>query len=134
MARSGLLFLIVAFFAAILCVLSAPVPVDEEARDIEKRTSYTGQGTWFEVGLGACGKRNKNTDFIVALDTSLYAGGKHCGKTITITDTQNGKVSTATVVDECPGCGHGSLDMSPSLFTHFASLNQGVIKVKWSFN
>ncbi|KDQ55129.1 hypothetical protein JAAARDRAFT_181136 [Jaapia argillacea MUCL 33604] len=134
MARTGLLFLIVAFFAAILCVLSAPVPVEEEARSIEKRTSYTGQGTWYEVGMGACGKRNKNSDFVVALDAGLYGNGQHCEKTMTITDTQTGKVTTAAIVDKCPGCGHGSLDMSPSLFEHFASLNQGVIKIKWSFN
>lgn len=38
------------------------------------------QATWFDVGLGACGKTNVNTDFIVALPTPDYDGGANCGR------------------------------------------------------
>jgi hypothetical protein len=37
------------------------------------------QGTWFDVGLGACGHTSVNSDFIVALPASNYDGGSHCG-------------------------------------------------------
>lgn len=48
---------------------------------------------------------------IVALNAPQYSGGADCGKSITITNTDNGQTATATIVDECPGCGSGSLDL-----------------------
>ena len=38
------------------------------------------QGTYYEVGLGACGVKNVDSDFVVALTEANYAGGSHCGK------------------------------------------------------
>ena len=38
------------------------------------------QATWFEVGLGACGFENTDSDFIVALSEADWAGGSHCNQ------------------------------------------------------
>ena len=38
------------------------------------------QATWFDVGLGACGYKNKNSDFIVALAQPDWNGKSHCNK------------------------------------------------------
>ncbi|KZP31542.1 hypothetical protein FIBSPDRAFT_849503 [Athelia psychrophila] len=125
-------FFLIALFASILCALAAPILEDETTiaeHTLEKRSS--GTGTWFTPGLGNCGGHNKSTDMIVALPTSDYANGKHCNKTIKI--TANGKTHTAKVVDSCPSCSEGDLDMSPSLFQEFTTLGQGEVKVSWSF-
>lgn len=62
----------------------------------------------------------------------MYAGGKHCGKTVKITG--NGKTITAKVADECPSCvSTGSLDLSEAAFKGLASLNAGVVSIKWSW-
>jgi hypothetical protein len=59
---------------------------------------------------------------IVALDTSAYAGGANCGRSvrlaaasappsahrapqITVTNTNTGKSATGKVADSCPSCG-----------------------------
>ena len=80
-------------FAFVTVSFAAPVPSDV----LEKRVTHTGrvnsillglfsflidtQGTYFEVGLGACGKWNKDSDHIVALGTSMYqSSGGHCGQ------------------------------------------------------
>ncbi|EIN05474.1 hypothetical protein PUNSTDRAFT_46839 [Punctularia strigosozonata HHB-11173 SS5] len=81
--------------------------------------------TWFEPGLGACGQNNGPNDF-------QYDGGAHCFQTITITAL--GKTTTAQIVDECPGCPFGGLDLSPGLFEFFAPLSEGVITGGWSFD
>ena len=88
--------------------------------------------TWFDVGLGACGKTNVATDLVVALSPADYGGGEGCGKTIAI--KYAGKTANAEVVDKCPGCPIGGLDASKGLFETFATVDKGVIYVDWSFN
>jgi len=52
-----------------------------------------------------------------------------CGKQLVITG--NGKTTTATVVDACPGCGGAAgLDMTPALFAYFISPDAGVSELE----
>ncbi|KAI0689120.1 RlpA-like double-psi beta-barrel-protein domain-containing protein-containing protein [Cytidiella melzeri] len=87
--------------------------------------------TFYETGLGACGKTNSDSDFIVALNSPQYGSGGHCFDTITI--SYGGKSTQAQIVDECPGCPEGGLDLSPGLFSFFASEDAGVIYGSWNF-
>ncbi|KAI0797820.1 RlpA-like double-psi beta-barrel-protein domain-containing protein-containing protein [Abortiporus biennis] len=90
--------------------------------------------TFYDVGLGACGQVNVASDFIVALNSDQYGGGypgPHCFEKIII--TYNGKSTTATIMDECPGCPYGGLDLSRGLFGFFASLDEGVLQASWVF-
>ncbi|KZP20854.1 hypothetical protein FIBSPDRAFT_696712, partial [Athelia psychrophila] len=93
--------------------------------------SFSGQFTYFDDGMGACGHESQPGDFIVAMNSGQYDGGKYCGQTISI--TYNGKTAQATVVDECPGCGPNGLDMSTGLFQFFAPESKGVLEGTWSF-
>lgn len=95
------------------------------------KRSFSGQFTYFDDGMGACGQESQPGDFIVALNSGQYDGGKYCGETITI--TYNGKTTQAKIMDECPGCGDGGLDMSTGLFKFFASESVGVLEGTWSF-
>ncbi|KAF8609855.1 barwin-like endoglucanase [Ceratobasidium sp. AG-I] len=149
MARFTSVFtaLFVLFMA--LMVIATPVPVESaespvaevaaravedsgELHVLEKRK--TGKATWFNTGLGNCGKVSKDSQLVVALATKTYAGGKFCGKTITIKNTKNGKTTTAKVMDSCPGCGAGDLDLSPAAFKKLGALSTGVLSVSWNFN
>ncbi|KAI0780374.1 RlpA-like double-psi beta-barrel-protein domain-containing protein-containing protein, partial [Trametes elegans] len=80
---------------------------------------------------GACGGFSKNSDRVVALNSAQYAGGSHCGHKIRINHL--GKSIDATVVDECPSCGHGGIDLSPGAFGQLAALDVGVLPVTWRF-
>jgi len=120
-----------ALFSLILPIFSAPVPVPEEVVELDKRSALagSGRGTWYEPGLGSCGQTNNRNQLVVALSESIMNKAADCGKSVQI--TSNGKTANALVVDSCPGCGSGDLDMSPALFQHFASLGQGVIHINW---
>ncbi|TFY73985.1 hypothetical protein EWM64_g10027, partial [Hericium alpestre] len=90
--------------------------------------------TYYDVGLGACGKSNVPSDFIVALNTPQFGSGypgPHCFEMITI--TYNGKSTQAQIMDECPGCPFGGLDLSRGLFDFFASEDLGVLSATWEF-
>ncbi|RPD62758.1 hypothetical protein L226DRAFT_323248 [Lentinus tigrinus ALCF2SS1-7] len=122
---SPLTFLILAF-ALVCSVLASPI-------NLEKRITHSGRGTWFDVGLGACGKTNVNSDKIVAISSAIYGSGGNCEQWMHITNTANGKSAYGKVRDECPGCGAYDIDMSPSLFQELGSLDTGVLKVSWHY-
>ncbi|BGO94773.1 hypothetical protein NBRC10512_005408 [Rhodotorula toruloides] len=99
--------------------------------------TYSGQATYFfQNGVaGACGSVHSDSDYIIALETSMYAGGSHCGQQVKITNTGNGKTITATVADECPTCSTSqSIDLSQGAFDALGSESQGVLPVNWNFS
>lgn len=101
--------------------------------NVHKRFSAT-RWTFYDVGLGACGKHNVPSDFIVALNTAQFGQGypgPNCFKTITL--SVNGKTAQATIMDACPGCPYGGLDLSRGLFKFFASESVGVLSGDWWF-
>ncbi|RXW11964.1 hypothetical protein EST38_g13890, partial [Candolleomyces aberdarensis] len=83
---------------------------------------------------GACGTFIGNNDFAVALNTPQYGGGypgPNCFKKVTI--SFGGKTATATILDQCPGCPYGGLDLTPALFAYFAPHSRGIIYGDWNF-
>ncbi|ODN88802.1 B2-aldehyde-forming enzyme [Cryptococcus wingfieldii CBS 7118] len=95
--------------------------------------TFTGVGTFYATGLGACGQSSQDSDYLVALNSAQYGGGypgPQCFKTITISDGST-SVSGITIMDECPTCDYGSLDLSPGLFTRFADEDAGTIHITW---
>ncbi|KAF8182957.1 riboflavine-aldehyde-forming enzyme [Pholiota molesta] len=91
----------------------------------------SGDATFFEPGLGACGVSNNANDFIVALSPAEYSSGANCGRDIEV--QYQGKSVIVEVVDLCPGCASGSIDLSPAAFSQLADESLGRIQVTWSF-
>ncbi|KAJ8120867.1 hypothetical protein ONZ43_g2538 [Nemania bipapillata] len=94
-------------------------------------SALSGDMTWFNPGLGACGRTDNDGSPVVALNSADYANGAHCGKWITI--QANGHQTAAQVVDLCPGCGTHGIDVAPAIFDDIASLDVGRVKVTWFF-
>ncbi|MET9655971.1 RlpA-like double-psi beta-barrel domain-containing protein [Streptomyces sp. NPDC006510] len=97
-------------------------------------SGYHGNATYYQPGLTACGITITDSDFAVALDSSMFGSGypsPSCGKKVEI--THNGKSITATVVDQSPGAGRYGLDLTPGAYGALASLDQGSIDVTWRF-
>jgi len=97
----------------------------------------TGDITFYDVGLGACGTTNDgNTEDVVALPVGMMGTESNdnpfCSKTITIT---KGSVSIkATVVDKCMGCPGDNIDLSEHAFSQLAPLATGRTTATWYFN
>lgn len=101
--------------------------------------SYSGDLTWYDTGMGSCGVTSSSTDAIVALShvlmTPLNGANPNtnplCGKKINI--TYGGKTMTATILDTCPGCAEGDLDLSQGLFNELTNYGDGrVYGATWS--
>jgi len=117
----------------------------------------TGELTFYDLGLGACGDNDggkdetNNSEFlltpplvqqivtfwsVVALSHLFMGeqsnGNPYCGKTITI--QANGKTTTAVIKDKCMGCAYGDIDVSRHCFKEFASEGAGRIPITWWIN
>ncbi|KAG9105403.1 hypothetical protein FRC07_009310 [Ceratobasidium sp. 392] len=100
---------------------------------LQKR--FGGRATYYQTGLGACGEYNDPSDKIVALNTAQFGDGypgPHCFQMVNI--CAFGECHPGQIVDACPTCGHGDLDMSQSLFEQFASIDKGVFQMTWTFS
>lgn len=95
---------------------------------------FHGRFTFYDVGLGACGKYSKATDYVVALNAHQYGGG-YPGPNYfrPIHVTYGGQTADAVIVDLCPECPDGALDLSRGLFDHFANEEEGVVYGQWWF-
>lgn len=100
-------------------------------------SSYTGDGTFYDAGLGSCGKTSTNSDHIVAINHGQMNNGANpnnnplCGRMIKVTGPKGS--TTAEVVDTCPGCAWGDVDLSYAAFDDIADFDAGRVKVTWSF-
>ncbi|KAI8142394.1 RlpA-like double-psi beta-barrel-protein domain-containing protein-containing protein, partial [Fennellomyces sp. T-0311] len=100
---------------------------------------YHGTATWFvpkdEGGpYGACGPKEDSNSLIVALNHDQYgnmsAKSKWCGKKIRV-EGEEGSIDV-TINDACPGCSHGSLDLTPRVFKAIiGDMNKGVGPITW---
>jgi hypothetical protein len=93
-------------------------------------TYYTQNGV-----AGACGQTYPDTAIIAALETSQYAGGKHCGKYIQVFNKQNSATEKVLVADECPTCdGSNSVDFSKGAFKALGgTVDEGEFEILWGF-
>lgn len=117
-----------AFFFSITLVVSFIMTVTSVP--LVARGSMSGSATYYTVGLGSCGKTNSDSEMVAALSSEVMSKS-YCGKSVTIKGP-NGSVSV-TVVDTCPGCAAGDVDMSPAAFQKIAkSLDDGRVQISWS--
>jgi len=105
-------------------------------------TTYSGQGTYYGTGLGACGITNHDTDMIAAVSHLLFDSwpgatanpndNPICGRKATA--HYQGKSVTVTITDRCVGCKTYDLDFSPSAFSDLADQSLGRIDITWQWD
>ncbi|CAG8728919.1 3536_t:CDS:1, partial [Acaulospora morrowiae] len=104
------------FFAIIAILLVFNID-SHDSLPHHKRSS-TGDATFYEVGLGACGKVNNDNQLVCALNHDQFdpsPGGnpnknRSCGKKIKATFGKKSVI--VTVVDRCADCKKGDIDLS----------------------
>ncbi|KAF2152049.1 hypothetical protein K461DRAFT_294905 [Myriangium duriaei CBS 260.36] len=108
--------------------------------------TYTGDLTYYEPGLGACGVTSTSSQNIVAVSHLLWDAVQKgsdpnsntlCGKKLRATrynDAESAQRSVdLTVVDRCVGCAATDIDVSLSAFTQMAPEVDGRVTVTWAW-
>ena len=92
---------------------------------------FNGEGTYYGAdGSGNCSFDKSPDDLMVAAINGIdYKGAAWCGSCVLVTGPQ-GEV-TVRIVDSCPGCKVGDLDLSKEAFAKIAALSVGRVKITW---
>lgn len=94
----------------------------------------TGVATYYDFadGSGACSFDPSPNDMdVAALNAVQWDGSDWCGACADVTGP-NGSVRVR-IVDLCPGCKFGHLDLSPQAFEKIAPLASGRVDINWHF-
>jgi expansin (peptidoglycan-binding protein) len=91
----------------------------------------SGDGTYYDAdGTGNC-SFDASTDYMVAaMNAPDYGNAQWCGACLAVTGPM-GNTITVRVVDQCPGCSHGDLDLSETAFGMLAPTSAGRISITW---
>ncbi|KAI9310275.1 RlpA-like double-psi beta-barrel-protein domain-containing protein-containing protein [Dichotomocladium elegans] len=96
---------------------------------------FSGDGTFYNTGLGSCGITNTDDDFIAALNSAQMNNGPNpnnnpiCGRKVRINGPK-GSVTVA-ITDTCPTCAFGDIDLSPAAFAEIADFAAGRVPIDW---
>ena len=106
---------------------------------------YTGDLTYYEPGLGACGITSSSSDNIVAVSHTLFDAAQTgsdpnqnplCGRKIRAKRYKEGTGERSvdlTVVDRCVGCKSTDIDTTISAFEKLADTDLGRVTASWSW-
>ncbi|MGO9481561.1 MAG: expansin EXLX1 family cellulose-binding protein [Candidatus Kryptoniota bacterium] len=95
------------------------------------RTIHSGQATFYNAtGAGACSFDSSKTDLMVgAMNPLDYAGSQICGASVSVTGPSG--TTIIRIVDLCPGCDAGDIDLSPQAFGQIADTTLGRVPITW---
>lgn len=96
--------------------------------------SHTGEATYytFADGSGNCGFDATPNDLNVgAMNATDYQGSAACGGCVTLKGPKG--TLTIRIVDQCPECPQGNIDLSPSAFDQIADHAAGRVPITWTY-
>ncbi|KAI1802718.1 RlpA-like double-psi beta-barrel-protein domain-containing protein-containing protein [Daldinia bambusicola] len=113
----------------------------------DNKSVFTGDLTYYEPALGACGIQSNGGENIVSVSHIIFDAASQgsdpnanplCGMKIRVTrdfiEAGIGNQSVdVTVVDRCVGCAATDLDLSPAVFEQLAPLGTGRVVGSWAW-
>ncbi|HEU4404652.1 MAG TPA: expansin EXLX1 family cellulose-binding protein [Polyangiaceae bacterium] len=100
----------------------------------EGAEEHEGEGTYYDFadGSGNCSfPATPGDPFVAAMNATDYAGSAACGACIALTGPK-GSV-TVRIVDQCPECPAGDVDLHPGAFDRIAERAAGRVPIRWTY-
>jgi len=117
------------------CAAVLPAPMAATAAT----AGQAGRATFYTAtpdGLGIAGSCSlpgpPSDGMYVALSTPDYAAGARCGGYVDVTGPA-GNTIRVKVIDQCPPCEAGHLDLSPAAFARLADPVKGIIPISFRY-
>ncbi|KAJ8578728.1 hypothetical protein ON010_g480 [Phytophthora cinnamomi] len=105
---------------------------------------FEGDGTSYTIGQVSSGNCNfmsaipSASNNYVALNNAQWDNLGNCGRCIEVSCidekcTVKNKTAVVQVLDRCPKCAHGALDLSPTVYKEITGLDPDRLTVRWRF-
>ena len=115
------------------CSIAPKTPVI--LRCPETPVIHTGEATFYNyiIGSGSCMFDSTDTaiddSMVGAMNQYDYLNSQICGACLSVTGPKG--TILIRVVDMCPGCGIGGIDLSPKAFSQIADTADGRVPITW---
>ncbi|RHZ81759.1 hypothetical protein Glove_117g327 [Diversispora epigaea] len=139
-----LMFFVMVIVALLTFTNSAPISIPENTSEnnLSKRVEevYNGDITFYNLGLGACGTVNSDSELACAIPGAQFDQftpngnpnkNAKCGTFVKV--TRGNKSVIVKVVDRCAGCNSEDIDLSPAAFNQIADPAEGRVKGSWQY-
>lgn len=92
---------------------------------------HQGIATYYDAtGAGAClFDPSPDDQMVAAMNADEYDNAAYCGAYVDVTGPKG--TITVRIVDLCPECKTGHLDLSQEAFAQIAELRQGIVPITW---
>ena len=92
--------------------------------------TYTGRATFYAAtGAGNCSFEASGDLMIGAMNQRDYANSQACGAHLSVTGPKG--TVTIKIVDRCPECPPGAIDLSRQAFAKIAPISAGRVPISW---
>ena len=108
-------------------------PSGDPTGDACEAEMHAGQATYYDAdGSGNCSFDAAPGDpLVAAMNTADYAASAACGACVAV-DGPDGS-TTVRIVDRCPGCPQGNIDLHPDAFAMLADPQLGIVPITWRY-
>lgn len=108
-------------------------PTSDPTGDACEAEAHAGVATYYAAdGTGNCSFDAAPGDpLVAAMNHADYAASAACGACVAI-DGPDGK-ATVRIVDRCPECPQGHIDLHPDAFAMLADPQLGVVPISWRY-
>ncbi|MEV0129827.1 expansin EXLX1 family cellulose-binding protein [Dactylosporangium sp. NPDC050688] len=107
---------------------AAPPPA---AREPVVENARAGSASYYSTNRnGMCNLGAPSSDGYAAIGPAEWAGGAACGSYLAVTGP-NGRTTMVQVVDQCPSCPAGKIDLSKAAFARIGDVSAGIIKITY---
>jgi len=114
----------------VACRSTPALPPDDRPPCSAPPEPTLGEATHYEAdGTGRCSFAAAPDRMVAAINGAEYDHAKLCGACLHVTGPASDVI--VRVVDICPGCPAGDLDLSQEAFAHLAPLDRGRIPIAW---
>lgn len=106
---------------------------DGDIEPCDAAATHSGEATYYDAdGSGNCSFPATPNDLMVgAMNAVDYANSAVCGSCVRI-DGPAGSVDVR-IVDQCPECPQGDIDLSPEAFAQIAAIELGRVPIEWTY-
>jgi expansin (peptidoglycan-binding protein) len=118
---------------AIGCGCNSGSPIGDDVLPCGEEEEHAGEATYYDAtGGGACSFEPSPDDLMVAAaNPTDFDGSAACGACAEV-DGPDGTV-VVRIVDLCPGCAAGDLDLSREAFALISPLAAGRVPIAWRY-
>lgn len=117
--------------AILIAAVMASLPAAPALAAVQPGATYHGDATYYPANdaLGNCSYGEISYTRIAALNSADYDNARMCGAYVQVTGPRG--TETVKIIDRCPECKPGDIDLNDAVFGKIADPLAGRVRVSW---